>query len=421
MAPRSRATASAIKEGAEPRACWSARPPRARQRPEGRGRRCVHDRGGADRLDREDAPRGPDARLPSARWAPQPPTTTISRGKRVSARPRAAAAIEGDEVLDAHPGLAVQVDPGLDREHGRARQRRLGRPPAERRQLVRRETDAVPESVPEVLAVPAVDDHRRGRSRPTARPAGSGRAGGRRPPRARSIAAAWARGDQLVDLEVARGRLADEQRPGHVAAIAGDLGAEVEQQDRAVADRPVARRAVRQRRLGAGQARRPRTPGPPRRRSASAIRAAARGRASVTPGRISGSSVASARSATAQAAAIRSISAGSLVARSASTQPSTGTSSTSGAAAASRSQVACGTNAGLDADASRPERADQLRPARRAGRRRPARARLRRLASRPGSCSASRRAARPRRRRRGTGPTCRRPSPRPPRARSPVR
>ena len=60
--------------------------------------------------------------------------------------------------------------------------------------------------------------------------------------------------DELVDLEVARRRLADEQRPGHVAAVARDLRPEVEQQDRAVQDRPVARRAVRQRRLGAGQA-----------------------------------------------------------------------------------------------------------------------------------------------------------------------
>ena len=41
--------------------------------------------------------------------------------------------------------------------------------------------------------------------------------------------------DELVDVEVARGRLADEQRPGHVAAVAVDLRAEVEQQHGAVA------------------------------------------------------------------------------------------------------------------------------------------------------------------------------------------
>ena len=58
----------------------------------------------------------------------------------------------------------------------------------------------------------------------------------------------------LVDLEIACRRLADEQRPGHVAPIAGDLGAEVEEQHRAVDDRPIARRAVRQRGLGPGQA-----------------------------------------------------------------------------------------------------------------------------------------------------------------------
>ena len=57
------------------------------------------------------------------------------------------------------------------------------------------------------------------------------------------------------------------------------------------------------------------------------------------PGRMLGSSRARAASATAQAAAMRSTSDGSLVARCASTQPSTGTSSTSGAAAASRSHV----------------------------------------------------------------------------------
>ena len=77
----------------------------------------------------------------------------------------------------------------------------------------------------------------------------------------------------------------------------------------------------------------------------------------MTPGRISGSSAASARSATAHAAAMRSSSAGSLIARSASSQPSTGTSSTSGAASARRSHVACDTNAGLDADPPRPDRA----------------------------------------------------------------
>ena len=66
---------------------------------------------------------------------------------------------------------------------------------------------------------------------------------------------------------------------------------------------------------------------------------------SVAPGRIFGRSAASARSATAQAAATRSSSAGSLIARSASIQPSIGTSSTSGAAASRRRQVAYGSSA----------------------------------------------------------------------------
>ena len=41
-----------------------------------------------------------------------------------------------------------------------------------------------------------------------------------RRPRAAAIAAACARGDELVDREVPLRRLADEQRPGHVAAVA---------------------------------------------------------------------------------------------------------------------------------------------------------------------------------------------------------
>ena len=61
-------------------------------------------------------------------------------------------------------------------------------------------------------------------------------------------------GHERVDVEVARRGLADEQRPGHVAPVARDLRAEVEQQDRVRTDRPVAGRAVRQRRLRPGQA-----------------------------------------------------------------------------------------------------------------------------------------------------------------------
>ena len=59
---------------------------------------------------------------------------------------------------------------------------------------------------------------------------------------------------RLEDVEVARRRLAHEQRPGHVAPIARDLGAEVEQEDGPGPDRAVAGCAVRERRLGARQA-----------------------------------------------------------------------------------------------------------------------------------------------------------------------
>ena len=52
------------------------------------------------------------------------------------------------------------------------------------------------------------------------------------------------------------------------------------------------------------------------------------------------------------------------MARSASSQPSTGTSSTSGAAAASRAQVACGTKPASTATRRAPTRADEIGPAR---------------------------------------------------------
>ena len=64
----------------------------------------------------------------------------------------AACGVEVDEVLDAHAGLALEVDPGLDREHRRARQRLVGAAPPEPRQLVRREPDPVAQAVAEVPA-----------------------------------------------------------------------------------------------------------------------------------------------------------------------------------------------------------------------------------------------------------------------------
>ena len=61
--------------------------------------------------------------------------------------------------------------------------------------------------------------------------------------------------DEGMDLEVAHRRFPDEQRPGHVAAVSRDLRPEVEEQDRVVEHRSIARRAVGQRRLRARQAR----------------------------------------------------------------------------------------------------------------------------------------------------------------------
>ena len=60
---------------------------------------------------------------------------------------------------------------------------------------------------------------------------------------------------ELVHLGVPRRRLAHEQRSRHVASIATDLRAEVEQQDGAIRHRPVSGCAVGQRRLRPGQAR----------------------------------------------------------------------------------------------------------------------------------------------------------------------
>src|SRR6185369_17547296 len=59
----------------------------------------------------------------------------------------AGAAVEEHEILDPHPGLALEVDPGLDREHRRRRQRAVEGPRAERRRLVRLKPDPVAEAM----------------------------------------------------------------------------------------------------------------------------------------------------------------------------------------------------------------------------------------------------------------------------------
>ncbi len=112
-------------------------------------------------------------------------------------------------------------------------------------------------------------------------------------------------------------------------------------------------------------ARRRRTRGPPRRPRASASPGATPAPPRSCPGRIPGRSAASARSATAAAAAIRSTSDGSFMARSSSIQVvPAGTSSTSGAAAASASHSPCDTSPAGAATRRAPSGGEQRGPAR---------------------------------------------------------
>ena len=160
---------------------------------------------------------------------------------RRSTRP--APASRSDEVLDADARLALEVDAGLHREDGRARQRtcprRTCRGSAPRGSRVR---SRGPVPWPKCSPCPASDD-----DRPSHRvdgPAARERPAGRHGRLQRLDRRRLGPRDELVDLEVARRRLADEQRPGHVAPVAVDLRPEVEQQDRAV-ERPAVAAASR--------------------------------------------------------------------------------------------------------------------------------------------------------------------------------
>ena len=232
-----------------------------------------------------------------------------------------------------------------------------------------------PSAVAEVVAMPGVGDHVAGdRVRPPgplAAPCPAARGRLERLDRRRLGAR-----DQLVDREVARRGLADEQRPRHVAAIAGDLGAEVEEQDRPVEDRPIAGRAVRQGRLRAGQAGDARTRAPRRRRSASATRGGARGRAR---SRRAGSRAAARRAPGRRPRRPRRPARARRAPSSPGRPPPSprpGPARRPGAAAASRAQVACGTKPASTATRRAPIERDELRPARRAGRRRPSASRV---------------------------------------------
>ncbi len=174
----------------------------------------------------------------------QSPTTVTSRGKLVRSSSAARIDIDGREVLDADPGLAIEVDTGLDGEHGRRWQGCFRRGPSERGQLVGGQPDAVPGAVAEVVAVAgSFDDLTSGGvdltigDRIARRDAivkqGDGSGLGLR--------------DQRIDVPIERRRLAHEEGPGHIRAVAIDLGAEVEEQHLARDDRPIAWRAVWQR------------------------------------------------------------------------------------------------------------------------------------------------------------------------------
>src|SRR5919197_6704929 len=55
--------------------------------------------------------------------------------------------VEHDEILNAHAHVTLEVDPGFDREDRATWQRGPGAPRSEARQLVRRQPDAVAETV----------------------------------------------------------------------------------------------------------------------------------------------------------------------------------------------------------------------------------------------------------------------------------
>ena len=333
----------------------------------------------------------------------------------------AGAGVEQDEVLDPDAGLALEVDPGLDREDRRRRQRRVERrgDPATAARAWRARSRG-----PARGRTPA--SARRPRS-PVGRASSSVAARTAAPARRRRVASIWRdhRGLGLARrarrprgrARSARRRTASgscrcgSRRPGRRSRTGRPAPA---------CDGRVRRRAVRQRRVRADEARRRRTRAPPRRRSASATRGRARARCSVAPGRIDGSSAASARSATAQAAATRSSSAGSLIAA-VRLDP-----------ALDRDELDV-RRGGLEPP---PDRVRHERRPRRATRCAPTDAsepgpapgqvarpvddpRVRAPRGAPGSCSASRRASDDLvAARRGTGPSARRPSPRRRRGRS---
>ena len=108
---------------------------------------------------------------------------------------------------------------------------------------MRGQADPVPGPVAEMLAVPGSLDHLS--CQPVDTTPGQRLASPDRSLQLRN-GRCLASLDELVDLEIARRRLADEEGTGHVASVAVNLRTEIEEQDLSSLDRPIARRAVRQ-------------------------------------------------------------------------------------------------------------------------------------------------------------------------------
>ena len=106
-----------------------------RQRAIGDGRRTLRER--RDRRSSETSPTRPLS-APDDQHVPREPRQALDP---------AGAGVEQDEVLDPDARLALEVDPGLDREDRRRRQRRVRRRAAQRRPLVRRQSDPVAQPV----------------------------------------------------------------------------------------------------------------------------------------------------------------------------------------------------------------------------------------------------------------------------------
>src|SRR6187402_3694907 len=151
--------------------------------------------------------------------------------------------IDDDQVLDPHPELARQVDPGLDRHHFAGREHVLGAL-RDAGLLVDLQPYAVPEAVAEALAVPSGGDQLAGDPVDVLGLGAGPNRGKRR--RLRFV-------HGLVDHTGGLAWLASCEGPGAVRAVAVELGAHVEDDQLAQADLALAGLGVGQRAIGAGR------------------------------------------------------------------------------------------------------------------------------------------------------------------------